>query len=102
MQSGLWTADRLGSPISTPRAGSDCGGTCPCLGNRWSIVDEPLDPAPAERRSDALPADHPAANPAPAARDCPAQVPAEVKKRAAAAHGNHEPPDAPVRAEELV
>jgi hypothetical protein len=49
-----------------------------------------------------LPADHPAANLAPAEGDCPAQIPAEVKERAAAAHGNREPPDAPVGAGELV
>jgi hypothetical protein len=65
-------------------------------------VDELSDPAPTERRGDALPADHPAANLAPAEGDCPAQIPAEVKERAAAAHGNREPPNAPVRAGELV
>jgi hypothetical protein len=65
-------------------------------------VDERSDPAPTERRGDLLPADHPAANLAPAERDCPAQIPAEVKERAAAAHGNREPPDTPVRAGELV
>ena len=65
-------------------------------------MDEPLDPAPTVRRGDALPADYPAANLAPAERDCPAEVPAEVKDQAAAAHGNSEPPDAPVHAGELV
>ena len=29
-------------------------------------------------------------------------VPAEVKDAVAAAHGNHEPPDSPIRAGELV
>jgi hypothetical protein len=34
--------------------------------------------------------------------DCPSHIPAEEKEKAAAAHGNREPPDTPVRAEELV
>jgi len=49
-----------------------------------------------------LPAGDPAANPAPVEGDCPAQVPAEIKEQAAAAHGNHEPPDSPIRDGELV
>jgi hypothetical protein len=65
-------------------------------------VDEFLDAAPTERRGDVLPADHPAANLALAEGDCVAHVPAEVKDAVAAAHGNHEPPDSPIRAGELV
>jgi hypothetical protein len=51
---------------------------------------------------DELPADHPAAELAPAEGDCPSHIPAEVKEQAAAAHGNREPSDSPVRAGELV
>jgi hypothetical protein len=51
---------------------------------------------------DELPADRPAVELAPAEGDCPSHVPAEEKDQAAAAHGNHEPPDSPVRAGELV
>jgi hypothetical protein len=48
-----------------------------------------------------LPAGDPASL-APAEGDCPAEVPAELKEQAAAAHGNQEPPDSPIRAGELV
>jgi hypothetical protein len=34
--------------------------------------------------------------------DCIAHIPAEVKEQAAAAHGNREPPDTPIRPGELV
>jgi hypothetical protein len=64
-------------------------------------LDELSDATPTERRGDALPAGDPA-NLAPAEGDCPAEVPAEIKDQAAAAHGNHEPPDSPIRAGELV
>ena len=65
-------------------------------------MDERSDATPTERRDDVLPAGDPAANPAPVEGDCPAQVPAEIKEQAAAAHGNHEPPDSPIRDGELV
>lgn len=70
--------------------------------NRRPIVDERLDPAPTERRGEVLPADHPATNLAAAEGDCPSHIPAEVKERTAAAHDNHEPPDTPIRAGELM
>lgn len=65
-------------------------------------MDEFLDAAPTERRGDVLPADHPAANLAPAEGDCVSHIPAEVKDAVAAAHGNREPADTPIRAGELV
>jgi hypothetical protein len=65
-------------------------------------VDELSDPAPTERRGEVLPADHPATNLAPPEGDCPAHIPAEVKERTAATHGNREPPDTPIRPEELM
>ena len=62
-----------------------------------------MDNAPARLSDmDELPADHPAAELAPAEGDCPSHVPAEEKEQAAAAHGNREPSDSPVRAGELV
>ena len=65
-------------------------------------MDEFLDTAPTERRGEVLPAGHPAANLAPAEGDCPSEISAEVKEQAAAVHGNREPPDSSVPAEELV
>jgi hypothetical protein len=51
---------------------------------------------------DELPADHPAAELAPAEGDCPSHIPADEKEQAATALGKREPPDSPVRAGELV
>jgi hypothetical protein len=65
-------------------------------------VDEFSDAASTERRGDALPADHPAADLAAAEDDCVSHIPAEVKDAAAATQGNREPPDSQVRAGELV
>ena len=65
-------------------------------------MGELSDAAPTERRGDVLPADHPAANLSPAEGDCISHIPAEVKDAAAAAHGNREPADTPVRPAELV
>jgi hypothetical protein len=42
------------------------------------------------------------ANLSPAEGDCISHIPAEVKDAAAAAHGNREPADTPVRPAELV
>jgi hypothetical protein len=60
------------------------------------------DAAPTQRRGQALPADHPAADLAAATEDCIAEVPVEVKDAVAALHGNREPPDTPVDPGELV
>jgi hypothetical protein len=65
-------------------------------------VDERVDAAPTERRGEVLPADHPAVNLAPSEGDCVAHIPVEVKNAVAAAHGNREPPETPIRAGELV
>ena len=63
---------------------------------------ESADAAPTRRRGEELPADHPAADLPPALGDCIAEVPVETKDAVAALHGNREPPDSPVRPEELV
>lgn len=65
-------------------------------------MDERVDAAPTERRGEVLPADHPAVNLAPEEGDCIAHIPAEIKNAVAAAHGNREPPETPIRPEELV
>lgn len=61
-----------------------------------------MDAASTERRGQALPPDHPAADLAVAPGDCIAEVPAETKEAVAALHGNREPPDTAVDPGELV
>ena len=65
-------------------------------------MEKRVDAAPTERRGQALPADHPAADLAITAGDCIAEVPATTKDAVAALHGNREPPDTPVDPRELV